>query len=135
MTTDRRGRWLSFFAVSFGVLAVSNALKPFGLEGETTGFVFFGHRLAGTANLVAGPVFGAVLAVYAWSVWNLKRLALPLSYAYATYVVANLLSYARQESVPDGPGGWPAYLGYAALAIGGSVACALMLTRRKAELT
>jgi hypothetical protein len=135
VTSERRGRWLGIFAVSFGVLAVSNFLKPLGMEGETTGFVFFGRRLAGTANLVAGPLFGVVLALYAWGVWNLRRVALPLSYAYAAYVAANLVSYARHESVADGPGGWPAYLGYAALAVGGSVACAVMLTWRKAELT
>lgn len=135
MTVERRGRWLGFFAVSFAVLAVSNALKPLGLEGETTGFVFFGRRLAGTANLVAGPLFGAVLAVYAWGIWNLRRVALALSYAYATYVVANLVSYALRQPVAEGPGGWPGYLAYGAVAVAGSVACAVLLTRRKAELT
>jgi len=135
MLAERRGRWLRFFAVSFAVLAVSNALKPLGLEGETTGFVFFGRRLAGAANLIAGPLFGAVLAIYAWGVWNLRRVALPLSYAYAAYVVANLVSYALRQPVADGPGGWPAYLGYAVLAVGGSVGCAVLLTRRKTELT
>jgi len=135
MTAERRGRWLNIFAVSFAVLAVSNTLKPLGLEGETTGFVFFGQRLAGTANLIAGPFFGAVLAVYAWGVWNLRRVALPLSYAYAAYVVANLVAYGLRQPVGDGPGGWPAFLGYAVVAIGGSIGCAAILTRRKSELT
>ena len=135
MIAERRGRWLGFFAVSFAVLAVSNALKPLGLEGETTGFVFLGRRLAGTANLIAGPFFGALLAVYAWGIWNLRRVALPLSYAYAAYVVANLVSYAMRQPVGDGPGGWLAFFGYAALGVGGSVGCAVLLTRRKSELT
>jgi hypothetical protein len=135
MTKERRGRVLSFLAVSFGVLAVSNLLKPVGLEGSTTGFVFFGQRLSGTANLVAGPLFGILLGVYAWSIWNLKRVALPIGYAYAAYVVANLLLYPRFQSVPDGPGGSTGYVLYGAIAVGASLGCAILLRRRKAELT
>jgi len=131
---ERRGRFLTILAVSFGFLAVSNLLKPLGLEGETTGLVFLGRRLSGTANLVMGPAFGVVLGVYAWSVWNLKRLALPISYAYAAYVVANLSLYGMREPVAEGPGGIPAFLMYAALAIGASVASAVLLTRRKEQL-
>ena len=132
---ERRGRLLTILAVSFGFLAVSNLLKPLGLEGETTGLVFLGRRLSGTANLVLGPLFGLVLGVYAWSVWNLRRVALPIAYAYAAYVVANLALYATREPVADGPGGIPAFVGYAVLAIGASAASALVLTRRRAELT
>jgi len=132
---EQRGRLLTFLAVSFGFLAVSNLLKPLGLEGETTGLVFLGRRLSGTANLVMGPVFGIVLGVYAWSVWNLRRVALPISYAYAAYVVANLLLYGMREPVAEGPGGIPAYLIYGALAIGASITSAVLLTRRKEQLT
>ena len=135
MTNERRGRLLSFLAGSFGVLAVSNLLKPLGLEGSTTGLVFLGRRLSGTANLLAGPLFGILLGIYAWSVWNLKRVALPIAYAYAAYVATNLLLYPRFQSVPDGPGGTGAYVLYGAVAVGSSVGCALVLTRRKAELT
>lgn len=130
----RRGRVLTILAVSFGFLAVSNVLKPLGLEGETTGFVFLGRRLSGVANLVLGPAFGIVLGVYAWSIWNLKRLALPISYAYAAYVVANLVLYGMREPVADGPGGIPVYLLYAALAIGASVTSAVLLTQRRDQL-
>jgi hypothetical protein len=135
MRKDRRGRVLAFLAVSFGVLSVSNLLKPLGLEGSTTGFVFFGQRLSGTANLVAGPLFGILLGVYAWGIWNLKRIALPIGYAYAAYVVANLLLYPRFQSVLDGPGGSVGYVLYGAIAVGASIGCAVLLRRRKAELT
>jgi len=135
MTNERRGRVLSILAVSFGVLAVSNLLKPLGLEGPTTGLVFFGHRLSGTANLLAGPLLGILLGIYAWGVWNLKRVALPIAYVYAAYVSANLFLYPRFQSVPDGPGGTLAYVLYGAVAVGASVGCAILLTRRKAELT
>ena len=40
MTNEHRGRVLSILAVSFGVLAVSNLLKPLGLEGSRRGSFF-----------------------------------------------------------------------------------------------
>ena len=135
MTNERRGRLLGILAVSFGVLAVSNLLKPLGLEGSTTGFVFFGHRLSGTANLLAGPLFGILLGIYAWSIWNLRRVALPIAYAYAAYVAANLLLYPQFQSVPDGVGGTGGYVLFGVAAVGASVCSAVLLTRRKAELT
>ena len=53
MAETKRGQALSIFAVLFALLAVSNLLKPLQLGGEQiTGFVFFGQRLAGTANTI-----------------------------------------------------------------------------------
>ena len=60
-----RGTLLSIFAMLFAVLAVSNLLKPVQILGEETGFVLFGTRLTGTANLIAGPLAGAYLLAYA----------------------------------------------------------------------
>ena len=74
------------------MLAVSNLLKPLELN-PSHGFVFFGHRLQGTANVIAGPLFGLYLAAYAAGIWGLRRWALPMGVAYAGYVIANLLSF------------------------------------------
>jgi len=131
----QRGRLLTLFAIAFAILAVSNLLKPLRLEDSTTGFVFFGHRLSGTANLVIGPLFGLLLGVYGWGVWRMRTFALPLAYAYAAYIVTNLVAYARQESVSEGPGGLVGYLLYAGIAVGASMTCAVVLTRRARELT
>ena len=50
MAESRRGATLSTLAVLFGILGVTDILKPFHLEGATTGLVFFGQRLSGAAD-------------------------------------------------------------------------------------
>ena len=54
-----RGTLLSIFTILFAVLAVSNLLKPLQPLGDETGFVLFGTRLTGTANLIAGRSISA----------------------------------------------------------------------------
>jgi hypothetical protein len=135
MASEQRGRALTTFAILFGVLAVSNLLKPLQLGGaEHTGFVFFGQRTTGTANAVLGPLFGIYLLVYAVGVWRLRRFALPMSWAYAAYVIVNLIAFSvRGESQP-GVGPVIFAIVYALVAIGVSSGAALVLTRRKAAL-
>ena len=99
MKTDRS---LAVLAALFAVLAISNLLKPFQLLGEQTGFVLLGQRLTGTANMIAGPLFGLYLLVYAFAIWKKKRFALPLAHAYATYVVLNLLLFWGKNESPTG---------------------------------
>ncbi len=134
MAQSTRGTWLTICALCFAALAVSNLLKPLQVGGAQTGFVFFGTRLSGTANLIAGPLFGLFLAVYAWSIWHMRRLALPLGHAYATWVIVNLLLWSMNDPTPK----TPAYLlfgvVYAVVAVGVSLGAAITLTRRKAEL-
>src|SRR5262249_24725669 len=95
---------LRVFAVLFGVLAVSNLLKPFRLGADQTGFVFFGPRLAGTANAIAGPAFGIYLLVYAIGIWRDRPYALPMARAYALYVVVNLVLFQLYAPKPAGAG-------------------------------
>ncbi|SVD66667.1 uncharacterized protein METZ01_LOCUS419521, partial [marine metagenome] len=68
---------LKIFAALFAILAITNLLKPFQLLGDETGFVLFGTRLTGTANAVAGPLFGVFLLVYAWLIFTQNHVALP----------------------------------------------------------
>jgi hypothetical protein len=128
---NERGPWLSTFAILFGVLAVSNLLKPLQI-GAQTGFVLFGHRLEGVGNAIAGPLFGLYLAVYAVGIWGLRRWALPMGVAYAAYVVVNLVCFVLWGPKP--PGGGPGYaifgLVYAAVAIGVSSGAVYLLRRR-----
>ena len=131
----QRGRALTIFAILFGILAVSNLLKPFQFGGERTGFVFFGSRLSGTANTIIGPLFGIFLAVYAYGIWNMRRFALPMAHAYATYVILNLILFTFRTPTPDTVGYQIFGLVYSAIAIGISVGAAVLITTRKAELT
>ena len=131
----RRGPALTTFAILFGVLAVSNFLKPLQLGGEQhTGFVFFGQRTTGTANAVLGPLFGAFLLVYAVGIWQQRRFALPMAYAYAAYVIVNLIAFSVRGERQPGVGSVIFGIVYSLVAIGVSSGAALLLSRRKAAL-
>jgi hypothetical protein len=134
MPQAQRGRALTVFAILFAVLAISNFLKPLQI-GEQTGFVLFGARLSGTANTIAGPLFGLFLAIYAYGIWNMRRFALPMSHAYATYVILNLILFSFRTPTPDTVGYQIFGVVYSAVAIGVSVGAAVLLTKRKAELS
>jgi hypothetical protein len=123
------------FAVLFTLLAVSNLLKPFQIGGEQTGFVLFGQRLSGTANTIAGPLFGLYLLIYAYGIWKKKRFAIPMSHAYALYVVLNLLLFMGKNTSPPGVRYVIFGIVYSAVAVGVSVGAAYFLTSRKAELS
>jgi len=136
MAESKRGAVLTTFAVLFGLLALSNLLKPFQLAGDQTGFVFLGHRLRGVANATVGPLFGIYLALYAAGIWRMKRYALPMAYAYAAYVIVNLVLFTLLGPKPAGAGPGYALFGlvYAVVAIGVSLGTALVLRQRQAEL-
>ena len=135
MVEENRSQLFTIVAVPFALLAVSNLLKPLQFGGEQTGFVFFGQRLSGMANTIAGPLFGLYLLVYAYGIWNQKRFALPMSHAYALYVVLNLLLFTANNTRPPGVGYLFFGIVYSVLAIGISVGAAVFLTSRKAELS
>jgi hypothetical protein len=135
MATPLRGPALTTAAILFGLLGVSNLLKPAHL-GDQTGFVFFGKRLAGTPNAIAGPLFGLYLLAYAIGIWGMRGWALPMGVAYATYVVVNLVLFNVRTGPPPGAGvGYQIFgLVYAVVAIGVSAGTAWLLAGRRAEL-
>ena len=90
---------LRTFAVLFGLLCISNLLKPWGAEGQ--GFVFLGNRLSGAPNLVAAWCFAAYLAAYASGLWREKGYALPMGIAYACYVAANVFLFQIRMAATD----------------------------------
>ena len=132
MAEPQRGTWLTICAICFALLAVSNLLKPLHI-GENTGFVFFGTRLSGTPNAIIGPLFGVFLAIYAYGVWTMRRYAMAMGHAYATYVIINLALW-RGNAPESDPLHVIGGIAYAAIAIGVSLGAAVALTRRKAEL-
>ena len=131
-----RGRFLTVLAVLMGVMAVSNFWKPIAQRmapESTAGFVFLGTRLHGAANAVMGPLFGVILAAYAYGAWTRRRWVVPLAVAYALYVIANLLLYIAHTPADQ----LPPMLGmtlYAVVAIGVSGAGALYLWSRRETL-
>lgn len=123
---------LRVFAALFVLLAISNLLKPLEMN-ESHGFVLFGNRLAGTANMIAGPVFGIYLLVYAIGIFMQKRYAVGMGIAYATYVIANLVAWSMFK--PDTAESSLAFsLGYMAIAIGVSGGAAWLLWKDREAL-
>ena len=137
MTNERsRGPVLTTLAILMGLLALSNFLKPLGqaMQPESdAGFVFLGHRLHGAANAVMGPLFGVLLAAYAYGTWNRKRWVGALAAAYAADVVANLILFVT--TAPPAQNQSLAFMvAYTAVAIGVSAGGAWYLYRNRHRL-
>jgi hypothetical protein len=135
MAEATRDRVFTILAVLFGILALSNFLKPFQFGGEQTGFVFLGRRLSGTANTIVGPLFGLYLLIYAAGMWRMKRYAINMGYGYTAYVVLNLVLFNLRNPAPPGMGYVLFGIVYSAVAIGVSGGAVYLLTERKAALT
>ena len=135
MAESRRGGVFTTLAILFGILGVIDILKPFHLEGETTGLVFFGQRLTGTADAIMGPALGIILLIYAAGIWRMRRYALYLGYAYAVYVTLNLVLFQMRNPPPPSQTERIAGFIYVILALTFSWGTAILLSRRKTELT
>jgi hypothetical protein len=131
-----RGAFLTVVAILFGVLAVSNASKAFQHLADPShlGIVVLGVRFESfAANLLIGPLLGAVLAAYAYGLWTLKPWVAPLSVAYAFYVPTNLVLFWYRQVDPNIP---PVrfIVGYLAIAFTGSIGTALYLAYHRDKL-
>ena len=133
--TANRGMFLTVIAVLFVILAISDFTKAFQHANDPAnlGLVILGHRFHTFAsNLILGPIFGAILAAYAYGLWNLKAWTAPFSIVYAFYVPVNeVLFWSRHAHEP------PArtfILIYLALSLTGSVGTALYLAYHRDQL-
>lgn len=137
MKADAVGRWpLTALAVAMALMAVSNFMKPVAQAfqpGTDSGFVLLGQRLDGAANAIVGPLFGILLAAYAYGAWRRQRWVVPLAVGYAAYVIANLVLLVMLS--PARVPGLGFMLGYAAVAIGISSGGALYLWRHRGALS
>jgi hypothetical protein len=133
MAAKSRGAALTIFALLYVVLAISDFAKPFS-HSPGVGFVFLGHRLTGTANAVMGPLFGALLLVYAYGIWTMRRWALPVAYIFTGWVIVNTILYGYLHRSDPQP---PLYfaIGTTAIGIGIPLATAIILSRRSNDLT
>ena len=83
-------------------------------------------------NLVFGPIFGIVLAAYAFGVWKLRAWVLPLSIVYAFYVPVNLVLFWSLHQLPPPTVGF--IVMYLFLSVGGSVGTAIYLAYHRERL-
>jgi len=132
--TPERGPLLTTFAILFAILAVSNLLKPLTLGGDSTGFVFVGHRLEGFWNGALGPLFGLFLGIYAFGIFRMRRFALPMARAYALWVIVNLIAWNVVQDDPFEIGAAAGIL-YFVVAVGVSTGAAVILSRRATDLS
>jgi len=134
MADSRRGGALTTLAILFAILALTDILKPFHLEGATTGLVFLGKRLSGTPDAILGPALGIILLIYAAGIWRMRRYAMYLGYAYAIYVTVNLALFSVGNPPPPSNSERIFGIIYLVLALALSWGTAILLNRRKADL-
>ncbi len=136
MAEKSRGATLTILAILLALMAVSDFGKPFS-HNPGVGFVFFGARLSGTANMIVAPIFGIMLAVYVYGILAMRKFALPLGMFYAAYVIVNMpLFVLRYHGTPVmQEHSWAYLVPYPFVAIGVSSGAAWMLYRRRRDLT
>jgi hypothetical protein len=131
-----RGKFLSTFAVLLALLALSNFTKAFqNMSDPTKGLVVFGVRFETVwPNAILGPVFGVILAAYAYGIWKMRRWVLPLAIAYALYVPVNLVVFwFLHGAMPHPP--VVGLLLYLAVAFTGSIGIAIYLAYHHDQLS
>ena len=134
MANSRRGGFLTVIAILLVLLAIEDILKPFHLEGPTTGLVFFGRRLSGAPDAILGPLLGIFLLIYAAGIWRMRRYAIYLGFAYAIYVTINIVLFTVTNPMPTDRPDQIFGIVYSVLAITLSWATAIALNRHKADL-
>ena len=134
IATSKRSGPLTVLAILFAILAVTDILKPFHLEGPTTGLVFFGKRLSGVPDAILGPVLGIFLLTYAAGIWRMRRYAIALGYAYAIYVTINLILFSARNPPPPSQREMIFGIAYIILALAFSWGTVVLLSRSKSDL-
>jgi hypothetical protein len=135
--STRHRRFPSVMAVLFGLLAFSNFTKALQHLSNPArgGLVVFGVRFETFAsNAMLGPLFGLVLAFYAYGLWNMRSWVRPLSIAYAFYVPTNLVLFWFLHAQGDHPP-LTGLLVYLAVAFTGSIGTALYLASHRDQLS
>jgi hypothetical protein len=126
----KRGVTLSIFAILFVLLAISNILKPFSRD-SSTAFIFLGARTSGATQATLASLFALYLLVYAAGIWRMHAWVLYLAYAYAAWVILNMVLFGLKNRPA------PLVLNIVSMVVGIGVSsgAAILLTRRKAQLS
>ena len=131
-----RGVFLTIMTVLFLLLALSDFTKAlqFANNPAVGGLVILGHKFQGVVpNLILGPLFGIVLLIYAYGIWNMRTWVLPLSIVYAFYVPANMILFWSLHQLPPPTVGF--IVVYLFLSLTGSVGTAIYLADHRERLS
>jgi hypothetical protein len=129
---QKRGVTLTIFALLFVLLAISDFSKPFSHD-PGIGFVCFGVRQSGTANAILGPLFGIGLLIFAYGIWTMRHYALPVAYIFLAWVIINTILFRIKNPTAQSSIAFTIFA--SALGLGVPLATAIILSRRRAELT
>jgi hypothetical protein len=119
------------FAILIALRALTDVLKPLGAG---SGFVFFGKFFTGMACYVLAPIVGAVMLVYAYGLWQLRRFALPMGVAYGVLVTINLAVFPILQGLPA-RFNVLAYVAFALIGFGVSWGAVWLLLQHRGQLT
>jgi hypothetical protein len=131
MAERSRGTVLTIFAILFGLLALSNFMKPFLHDAN---FVFLGTKTTGTANLVLSMLFGILIAAYAYGIWTMRKFALAIAYFFFPWVVLNTILFAMKNPPKGNHPGLVVMILTLGIGLGVPLASLIILHRRRAEL-
>ena len=129
---EARDKWLTVLRVLAALIAVrslGNLLKPFGTG---TGLVFLGYLLTGPWMWLLAPLLGLYMLVWAYGLWNVQAVAVPMGLAYVVLVVVNVIGFPLHQALPAGAT-LPMYAVYALVAVGTpALALAILMQLRAA---
>ena len=127
-----RGVTLTIFALLFVLLAISDFSKPFSHD-PGIGFVCLGVRQSGTPNAILGTLFGIGLLIFAYGIWTMRHYALPVAYIFLAWVIINTILFRIKNPTVQSSIAFTIFA--TLLGIGVPLATAIILSRRRAELT
>ncbi len=127
-----RGVLLTIFALLFVLLAISDFSKPFSHD-PGIGFVCLGVRQSGTPNAILGTLFGIGLLIFAYGIWTMRHYALPVAYIFLAWVIINTILFRIKNPTVQSSIAFTIFA--TLLGIGVPLATAIILSRRRAELT
>jgi len=143
---NRRGRFLTVMAVLLGLAMLVNVVKALskplppghqvaGLQVPPSGIVVLGVRHTGPGAGILALLVAAVLFFYAAGIWRMKRYALMVAWLYAAYAILNVTLFIIRNPTPPTPGTKVFSIVYLVGAIVLTLATAIVLTRRRGELS
>jgi len=136
-TCGRRGPLLATMAILFALEVIVDLIKAFTTPppGMAIGMVVLGVRHTGASATVSGIIVAMILFCYAIGIWRMKRYALAVAWIYAAYVMLNVTLYALRNPWPRAPGPIVFAIAYMAGGVLFTAATAIVLTRRRAQLS
>jgi hypothetical protein len=143
---NRRGGFLTAMAAFLALAMLVDVLKALsqplppghkvaGLQMPPSGIVVLGVRHTGMGAGILALVVAVVLFFYAVGIWRMKRYAVTVAWLYAAYVILNVTLFTIRNPAPPTPGAMIFAIVYLVTAIILTLGTAIVLTRRRRDLS